>query len=69
MSANAQQLINAKLSYAGRDERDEVSSYTAIRSVGVEGGRFQLNDQAVCRSLRPPVLRRKGLHIGSPSVR
>jgi len=38
-------LLDATLRYVGRDDRDEVSSYTAIRSVGVEGGRFQLNGQ------------------------
>ena len=38
-------LLDATLRYAGRHDRDEVSSYTAIRSVGVENGRFQLNGQ------------------------
>jgi beta-galactosidase/beta-glucuronidase len=38
-------LLDATLRYVGREDRDEVSSYTAIRSVGVEGGRFQLNGQ------------------------
>ncbi len=41
-------LVDATLHYAGRhdrDDRDEVSSYTAIRSVGVTNGQFQLNGQ------------------------
>ena len=40
-------LLDATLTYVGRHDRDEVSSYTAIRSVGVENGRFQLNGQPV----------------------
>jgi beta-galactosidase/beta-glucuronidase len=46
-SPDRPQLLDATISYAGRQDRDEVASYTAIRSVGVEHGRFQLNGQPV----------------------